>query len=252
MGMAKKNQLTAMASSAIMACCSHEYHNNYIFSREVDMRTISLLSCIMAVALVGCQSENPVASENNEDAVFPYPGSSPDPLTTEMAVARSHVMPVDPSELGIARRGDEAYTCLWTSGTYYETGTWDWEDVNLDYTVSSEGRLEMETINLLWESAVGIFTSGAAFYYPPDEKKAFNYDLFGTMTFGYLPQWPYFPIVIMVDWSWTGLPHSHGVSVEVDWASAYDFGQGAIPPIDGACGWPLVGNPPPAFTVHGL
>jgi hypothetical protein len=199
--------------------------------------------------MTGCENANPVSSENTKDVIFPYPGSSPDPLTSGMAVAKIHVMPVDPSELDIPV-ATETYTCLWTSGTYYETGTWDWEDVDLTFTVSSNGVLEIETINALCGYPVGHYTTAAAFYYPTTENKALNYDLFGTVLWD-LPQWGPWCWMLIADWTWEGLPHSHGVSVQVDWASAYAIGS-SIPPIDGACGWPLVGNPPPAFTVHGL
>jgi hypothetical protein len=214
------------------------------------MKRILVFCCIIGLALSSCQSGNPVASEEPGDLAFPYPGSSPDPMTSGMVVTRTHLIPVDPSELNIPL-GTETYTCLWTSGTYDETGTWDWQDVDLTYTITSDGRLEIETINVL-STGVGQLATAVALYYPSDESRALNYDLFGSVTWGYLPQWP--PWILIVDWSWSGLPHSHGISVQVDWASGYniDSHHPSIPPIDGACGWPLVGNPPPPFTVNGL
>jgi hypothetical protein len=216
------------------------------------MRKLLIFSCIMGLALMACSNTSPVANEGSDELVFAYPGSSPDPMTESVAVATTHLTAVKATDLPNVPAAQESYQCLWTSGTYNETGTWNWSDTDFDYTVGNDGSLEFETINALCSPVPGILTTAAAFYYPPNEKKALNYDLFGSVYWGYLPGLnPGWCWILMVDWNNSGIPHSHGITVNLDWAGAYNHGA-SIPPIGGICGWPLVGNPPPTFRVHGI
>jgi hypothetical protein len=215
------------------------------------MRKVLIFSCILGLALIGCSNNNPMANESNENPVFAYPGSSPDPMTQSTAVAQTHLVAVNSSELNVPA-GTDTYLCLWTSGTYYDTGTWNYTDTDFDYTVNSSGTLYVETINYLCNPTAGNLTTAAAFYYPPTEKKALNYDLFGSVTWGFLPGLPTdWCWILMVDYGWSGVPHSHGISVNLDWAGAYNHGD-TLPPIAGVCGWPLSSDPPGQFTVHGI
>jgi hypothetical protein len=215
------------------------------------MRKVLIFSCILGLALIGCSNNNPMANESNENPVFAYPGSSPDPMTQSMAVANTHLAAVNSSELNV-QAGTESYLCLWTSGTYDDTGTWNYTDSDFDYTVGNDGSLSIETITALCDPIQGLLTTAAAFYFPANEKKALNYDLFGSVTWGSLPTLPSgWCWILMVDYNWSGVPHSHGLTVTLDWAGAYNHGN-TIPPIGGICGWPLVGNPPPPFNVHGI
>jgi len=54
----------------------------------------------------------------------------------------------------------------------------------------------------------------------------------------------------MADCSWSGVPHSHGLNITVDWISA--DGYTSIPPLKSICGWPLVNSAPPPFGINGL
>lgn len=213
------------------------------------MSRILLLSSVLALALGGCESGNPVSSENLDDPSPLSRGSLADLIATEPASVRTHMIPIDPSEINLSTDA-VTYDCLWTSGTYYETGTWNWTDVDFEYTVTPGGTLTIETINYICNAAYLNITTASAFYYPPTESKALNYDLFWTVTWGFFPQWPTC-WALMVDWTWTGLPHSHGINVQADWAGPMN-NDGSLPPIHSACGWPLVGNAPPPFTVNGL
>ncbi len=217
------------------------------------MKKLLIFSCIMGLALIGCSNNSPMSNDGDNDLVFPYPGSSPDPMTQEMATANTHLSAVNSSELEVPAGTQESYLCLWTSGTWAETGTWNWTDLDFAYTVDASGNLAIETINALCSPTGNTYATAAAFYFPANETKALNYDLFGSVYWGYLPPLPTgWCWILMVDYSWSGLPHSHGITVTLDWAGAYAAGAGSVPPISGICGWPLVNNPPPTFTVSGI
>jgi len=216
------------------------------------MRKLLIFSCIVGLALIGCSNNSPVANEGNDDFVFPYPGSSSDPMTEATAVSNVHLTAVRSSELPNVPSATESYLCLWTSGTYFETGTWNWTDLDFTFTVGSDGTLTIETINALCDPVGGLLTTAAAFYYPATETKALNYDLFGSVYWGYIPGLPTgWCWILMVDWGWSGVPHSHGITVTVDWAGAYNHGT-SIPPLMGFCGFPLPNNPPPPFNIAGI
>lgn len=213
------------------------------------MRKVLIFSCILGLALIGCSNNNPMANESNENPVFPYPGSSSDPMTQATAVASTHLVAVNSSELNVPAGATDTYLCLWTSGTYYDTGTWNWTDEDFLFTVSG-GTLYIETINALCSPTAANLTTAAAFYFPATEKSALNYDLFGSVTWGFLPSLPPdWCWILMVDYGWSGLPNpKNPITVTLDWAGAMNRGD-TIPPIGGVCGWPLVGNPPPTFQV---
>ncbi len=168
-------------------------------------------------------------------------------------ISHVHQGLVNSSDLPPKIRDLYSYSCVWTSGTYSETGTWDWEDMDLTFSVDFNGDLEVEFITALCDYPSYIpLTTAYAVYFPATESNPLHYDLFADISWGYLPQWPPgWCWMLMVDQTWSGLPHSHGISVTVDWASAYVIGWG-IPPIDGICGWPLVESVPPPFTVNGI
>ncbi|MFQ6103266.1 MAG: hypothetical protein ACE5OP_03130 [Candidatus Glassbacteria bacterium] len=218
------------------------------------MRNILIFSCIMGLALIGCSNNSPVANEGNDDAVFPYPGSSSNPITESLAVENSHLMAVNSSELPEPPAGlTNTWLCLWTSTTYYESGSWNWQDVDLKFTVGSDGTLAIEFITELCNPTGTDLATAYAVYFA-SAKKPLDFGLFCDITaqsWGCLPTLPTdWCWILMVDCSWT-VPHDHGISLTLDWASAYNKGA-TVPPIGGVCGWPLAGNPPPTFTVNGI
>jgi len=214
------------------------------------MRKVLIFSCILGLALIGCSNNSPVANEETD--VFPYAGSSDDPMAEGMTSVSTHLVAVPASDFNMpAGTQDESYACLWTSGTYAETGVWLWRDLDFKYTVGSDGSLAIETINLLCDGVPGQTATAAAFYFPPTETKALNYDLFGSISWGSLPAPPPGSCwVLMVDWGWSGIPHGHGISVNIDWAGAMGHGT-TVPPIADICGWPL-NNPAPQVTLNGI
>jgi|GEM_PF-4690422 len=152
------------------------------------MRKVLIFSCILGLALMACSSNSPVANQGGDDLVFPYPGSSPDPMAESMIAANTHLTAVPSSQIDTPAQSQESYQCLWTSGTWAETGTWAWSDTDFDYTVGSDGSLALETINALCSPVAGNLATGMAAYFPPTETKILNYDLMGTVSWGYLPQ----------------------------------------------------------------
>jgi len=143
------------------------------------------------------------------------------------------------------------YLCLWTSGTYVETGIWSYEDKVFEFSVTSDGILSVEFITAICGSETTNLTTAYGVYYPVDEEDMNDYSLFGTVYWGYIPPFPSgWCWILCADCTWTSVPSSHGVQVSVDWASAVGYGD-SIPPVSGMCGWPL-NMPPPPFTISGL
>ena len=218
------------------------------------MRNLLLLLTIIGISVTaGCESESTFASddfgrESVVDHSFPLDLSS-----AELVSIETHLAAIRSEEQGGSSLLDEDdYNCLWTSGTWAETGTWNWDDVDLTFTVGSDGTLKVEFITNVCEEPVGVVSTANAVYFPADTGCPTNYDLYGSVYWGYLPGLPWgWCWVFMVDYSWSQIPHSHGLTLLVDWAGAYNIGR-SIPPITGICGWPLVGNPPQPFTVSGL
>lgn len=214
------------------------------------MRKVLIFSCIMGLALIGCSNNSPVANEGTD--VFPYAGSSDDPMAESMTSVSTHMVAVPASEFNMpAQTQTESYACLWTSVTVYESGVWNWRDLDFKYTIGTDGSLAIETINLLCDGVPGQTATASAFYFPVTETKALNYDLFGSVDWGNLPAPPPGSCwVLSVNFNWSGLPNDHGISVNIDWASAMGHGN-TVPPISLICGWPL-SQPPPPVTLNGI
>jgi hypothetical protein len=169
----------------------------------------------------------------------------------ELVDVQTHLSTIRSSDFPEAKNVPMEYLCLWTSGTYSSTGMWNWTDVDLSFTVDSEGNLEVEYINALCQNIAGYYSTAAAVYHPITEKRMGKYDLFASTYLGYLPALPSgWCWIFTIDYLWSGLPHSHGISVDADWASAINLGE-TVPPFIQACGWPLA-YPPPVFTISGL
>lgn len=209
--------------------------------------------CLCAFLVFSGCDMNPARGEKSDTGLLSLPGSSDEERQVYYGSCEGYTFWAKASD---ALKRDvpsnyDTYLCIWTSGTYNETGTWDFSDPDLAFTVSSDGELEIEFFTGVCRDEVNTRTAYAV-YFPANEKKGLNYDLYASIDWGYLP-----PIIpgdcwfFIADCVWSGLPHSHGISVTVDWASAESH-SGALPPIDLLCGWPLVGWAPPPFTINGL
>jgi hypothetical protein len=199
--------------------------------------------------MVGCSNNSPVANDSNNDMVFPYPGSSPDPMSTSLASVNTHMVAMPASELGDIPTAEETFLCRWTSGTWAATGTWDWRDHVFTFTIGSDQVLALETIQYLCGNSSDTYATAAAHYFPATETKALNYDLFGTVSWGLQPQLPSgWCWVLMVDWSWSGMPHGISYGAVLDWAGAMAHAT-TVPPINAIDGWPLSNYPLP-YTVN--